>query len=95
MSRKVAREVAFKIIFELAFQHEEEASKLFQKLLEDQTVIKAQIVISFPDNDPAYFLIVVTSIHHIGYNNISVLLKGKSSCGVPERVSRRVPPQST
>lgn len=49
---------------------------IFQQLLEDQTVIKAQVVISFPDNDPAYFLIVVTSIHHIG-DNISVLLKGR------------------
>ena len=34
MSRKVAREVAFKIMFELAFQHDEEASKLFNQLLE-------------------------------------------------------------
>lgn len=34
MSRKVAREVAFKIIFELAFQHDEEATKLFEKMLE-------------------------------------------------------------
>ncbi len=49
---------------------------MFQQLLEDQTVIKAQIVISFPDNDPAHFLIVVTSIHRIG-DNISVLLKGR------------------
>ena len=54
-----------------------EYEPLFQKLLEDQTVIKAQVVISFPDNDPAHFLIVVTSIHHIGHNNISVLLKGR------------------
>ena len=34
MSRKVAREVAFKIVFELAFQNDEEAAKLFEKLLE-------------------------------------------------------------
>ena len=34
MSRKVAREVAFKVIFELAFQHDEEANKLFEKLVE-------------------------------------------------------------
>ena len=54
-----------------------EYEPLFQQLLEDQTVIKAQIVISFPDNDPANFLIVVSSIHHIGDNNISVLLKGR------------------
>ena len=49
---------------------------LFQQLLEDQTVIKAQVVISFPDNDPAHFLVVVSSIHLIG-DNISVLLKGR------------------
>ena len=34
MSRKVAREVAFKIVFELAFQNDEEAAKLFEKLIE-------------------------------------------------------------
>lgn len=34
MSRKVAREVAFKIVFELAFQNDEEAEKLFNKLVE-------------------------------------------------------------
>lgn len=34
MSRKNAREVAFKVIFELAFQQEEEASQLFQKFIE-------------------------------------------------------------
>ena len=49
---------------------------LFQQLLEDQTVIKAQVVISFPDNDPAHFLVVVSSIHLIG-DNISVFLKGR------------------
>ena len=49
---------------------------IFQQLLEDQTVIKAQVVISFPDNDPAHFLVVVSSIHLIG-DNISVLLKGR------------------
>ena len=49
---------------------------ILQQLLEDQTVIKAQVVISFPDNDPAHFLVVVSSIHLIG-DNISVLLKGR------------------
>jgi len=34
MSRKIAREVAFKIVFELAFQQDEEATKLFEKMLE-------------------------------------------------------------
>ena len=53
-----------------------EYEPIFQQLLKDQTVIKAQIVISFPDNDPAHFLVVVSSIHHIG-DNISVLLKGR------------------
>lgn len=53
-------------------EHEE----VFRQYLESQTVIKAQVVISFPDNDPANFLVVVSSIHHIG-DNISVLLKGR------------------
>lgn len=53
-----------------------EHGTLFQKLLESQTVAKAQIVISFPDNDPAPFLLVVTSIHPIG-QHLSVLLKGR------------------
>lgn len=34
MSRKIAREVAFKVIFELAFQHEESASKLYEDLID-------------------------------------------------------------
>ncbi|MBO5143319.1 MAG: transcription antitermination factor NusB [Clostridia bacterium] len=34
MSRKVAREVAFKIVFELAFQNDEEAAKLYEKMIE-------------------------------------------------------------
>lgn len=50
--------------------------QFFQDLLVKQTVIKAQVVISFPDNDPAPFLIVVSSIHYIG-DYISVLLKGR------------------
>lgn len=34
MSRKVAREVAFKVIFELAFQQDENAEELFKRLVE-------------------------------------------------------------
>ena len=53
-----------------------EYEQFFQDLLVKQTVIKAQVVISFPDNDPAPFLIVVSSIHYIG-EHLSVLLKGR------------------
>lgn len=53
-----------------------EYEEFFEKLFISQKVIKAQIVISFPDNDPASFLVVVSSIHLIG-DHISVLLKGR------------------
>ena len=63
MSRKVAREVAFKIIFELAFQHDEEAKKLFEKLLkaseekydmteEDNTYVD-EIIVGIQSNENA------------------------------------------
>lgn len=48
----------------------------FENLLHSQSVIKAQVVISFPDNDPASFLVVVSSIHHI-QDHISVILNGR------------------
>ena len=53
-----------------------EYQDFFNNFLEDQSVIKAQVVISFPDNEPAYFLVVVSSIHQIG-DCISVLFKGR------------------
>ena len=53
-----------------------EYEELFEELLHSQSVIKAQVVISFPDNDPAPFLVVVSSIHRI-QEHISVLLKGR------------------
>ncbi len=55
---------------------EKEHQSFFEKLLASQTVIKAQVVISFPDNDPAPFLVVVSSIHEV-QDNITVLLKGR------------------
>lgn len=54
----------------------EKHAALFEQLLASQAVIKAQVVISFPDNDPAPFLVVVSSIHYIN-NHISILFKGR------------------
>lgn len=63
MSRKVAREVAFKIIFELAFQHDEEASKLFEKLIEaseenyeiteEDNAYVNEIIVGIQSNEPS------------------------------------------
>lgn len=49
---------------------------LFEKLLANGDVFDANVIISFPDNDPAKFTLVVDLIKDIN-DNISVLLKGK------------------
>lgn len=49
---------------------------LFDELLANQTIFDAQIVISFPDNEPAPFSLVVTKIKAIG-DYISILCQGK------------------
>ena len=48
---------------------------IFETLLAFNTVFDARAVISFPDNEPAAFSLVVSTIKDIG-NHISVLLKG-------------------
>lgn len=48
----------------------------FQKLHSSQETINVQVIISFPENDPAPFEVVVNSIREIGNDHISVLLKG-------------------
>ena len=53
-----------------------EYATLFEQYLASQSVIKAQVVISFPDNDPAPLLVVVSSIHYIN-DQISILFKGR------------------
>ncbi len=47
----------------------------FAALLQSSDVFKARVVISFPDNEPAPFTVVVSVIREIG-DHISVLLKG-------------------
>lgn len=59
MSRKVAREVAFKIIFELAFQHDEEATKLFEKMLE-----ASEEKYEITEEDNAYVNEIITGIQN-------------------------------
>lgn len=49
--------------------------KDFNELLQSADVFEARVVISFPDNEPAPFSVVVSVIRDIG-NHISVLLKG-------------------
>ena len=48
---------------------------VFEPLLADSTVFDARAVISFPDNEPAAFSLVVSNIKDIG-DHISVLLQG-------------------
>ena len=48
---------------------------IFNPLLATNTVLDARAVISFPDNEPASFSLVVSNIKDIG-DHISVLLKG-------------------
>lgn len=57
MSRKVAREVAFKIVFELAFQNDEEAAKLFEKL-----VAASEEKYEITEEDNSYINEVITGI---------------------------------
>lgn len=53
-----------------------EYKELFENLLSTGDVFEANVTISFPDNDPAKFTLVVDLIKEIN-DNISVLLKGK------------------
>ena len=57
MSRKIAREVAFKIVFELAFQNDEEPVNLFEKMVESSDE-KFEIT----EEDNAYVKEIITGI---------------------------------
>ncbi|GAB0168954.1 YwpF family protein [Lysinibacillus sp. CTST325] len=48
---------------------------IFDELLANATVFNVRAVISFPDNEPAPFQVVVHTVQEIG-EHISVLLKG-------------------
>ncbi|MCZ2257554.1 YwpF family protein [Sporosarcina sp. G11-34] len=48
----------------------------FEKWMTTDELIEAKVVISYPENEPAAFLVAVDSVKQIG-NNISVLMKGR------------------
>ena len=49
--------------------------KVFDDLLASEEVFEARVVISFPDNDPALFRLVVSVVKEIG-DHVSVLMNG-------------------
>lgn len=53
-----------------------EYKNFFEERIEDNELLEAKVVISYPENEPAAFLVDVASIKQID-NNISVLLKGR------------------
>ncbi len=53
-----------------------EADTLFTTLCEQQTVVPARAVISFPDNEPAPFEVVVRAVKPIE-SGVSILFSGK------------------
>ena len=49
---------------------------LFDDLMSAGKLIEAKVVISYPENEPAAFLVAVDAVKQIG-SNISVLMKGR------------------
>lgn len=82
MSRKVAREVAFKIVFELAFQNDEEAAKLFEKLIEASDE-KYEIT----EEDNAYISEIITGIQS-NESSINEMIKSHLKDWSFERISK-------
>ena len=82
MSRKVAREVAFKIIFELAFQHDEEANKLFEKLIE-----ASEEKYEITEEDNVYVNEIITGIQS-NESSIDEKIKGHLKDWSFERISK-------
>ncbi|RHW39984.1 hypothetical protein D1B33_03820 [Lysinibacillus yapensis] len=60
-------------ILELFLPKEHQST--FEKLKTDNNVFEVQVIISFPENEPAPFIVKVNNIEVIG-EKISVLLKG-------------------
>ncbi|MBF4501101.1 hypothetical protein IRY55_06955 [Savagea sp. SN6] len=50
---------------------------LFEKWSSEETLLEARVVISYPDNEPAGFIVTVEDMKNIGDNQVSILLKGK------------------
>ena len=55
---------------------DKEHQTIFDKWKNDEVLLEAKVVISYPENEPAAFLVSVEAVKHIG-DNISVLLKGR------------------
>ncbi|MCM3756100.1 YwpF-like family protein [Sporosarcina aquimarina] len=53
-----------------------EYKERFEKLKEEEAHIEAKVVISYPENEPAAFVLAVDTVHEIG-DRVSVLLKGR------------------
>ncbi|VDG98176.1 Uncharacterised protein [Lysinibacillus sphaericus] len=53
-----------------------EYKERFVKLKEEEALIEAKVVISYPENEPAAFVLAVDTVHEIG-DRVSVLLKGR------------------
>ena len=48
----------------------------FEKWMQTDELFEAKVVISYPENEPAAFLLAVDTVKQIG-DNISVLMKGR------------------
>lgn len=53
-----------------------EYKERFEILKEEEALIEAKVVISYPENEPAAFVLAVDTVHEIG-DRVSVLLKGR------------------
>lgn len=82
MSRKVAREVAFKIVFELAFQKDEEAAKLYEKMLE-----ASEEKLELTEEDNTYVSEIINGIQK-NENNIDEKIKMYLKDWSFERISK-------
>ena len=54
----------------------QEHQSIFEQWRENEELLEAKVVISYPENEPAAFLVAVETVKPIG-DNISVLLKGR------------------
>lgn len=55
---------------------DKEHQVFFDKWKNEEVLLEAKVVISYPENEPAAFRVTVESVKQIG-DNISVLLKGR------------------
>ncbi len=55
---------------------DQEHQSIFEQWRKNEELLEAKVVISYPENEPAAFLVAVETVKPIG-DNISVLLKGR------------------